>query len=104
MTGGWTCPIDYRGVVNVEKGSSIIRYKLAELIQKFLRWGTPLSRRPQLHFKHDYGGESKPALQQPRFKHDSDELVRYTTREAVILEKGSVIIRYKLPELIKNAS
>jgi hypothetical protein len=36
MTGGCTCPIYYQGVVSVEKGSVIIRYKLAELIKSFL--------------------------------------------------------------------
>jgi hypothetical protein len=34
MTGGCPCPIYYRGVVSVDKGSVIIRYKLAELIKK----------------------------------------------------------------------
>jgi hypothetical protein len=34
MTGGCTCPIYYRGVVVVEKGSVIILYTLAELIKK----------------------------------------------------------------------
>jgi hypothetical protein len=34
MTGGCTCPIYYQGVVSVEKGSVIIRYKLVELIKK----------------------------------------------------------------------
>jgi len=33
MTGGCTCPIYYQGVVSVEKGSVIIRYKLAELLK-----------------------------------------------------------------------
>jgi hypothetical protein len=41
---GCTCPIYYKGVVSVEKGSVIIRYRLAELIKKFLRRGAPLSR------------------------------------------------------------
>jgi hypothetical protein len=44
MTGGCTCPIYYQGVVRVEKGSVIIRYKLAELIKTFLKRETPLSR------------------------------------------------------------
>jgi hypothetical protein len=44
MTGRYTCPIYYQGVVSVEKGSVIILYKLAELINNFLRRGTPLSR------------------------------------------------------------
>jgi hypothetical protein len=42
MTCGCTCPIYYQGVVNVEKGSVIIRSKLAELIKKVGR-GTGLS-------------------------------------------------------------
>ena len=33
MTCGCTCPIYYQGVVSVEKGSVIILYKLADLIQ-----------------------------------------------------------------------
>jgi hypothetical protein len=33
MTCGCTCPIYYQGVVSVEKGGVIIRYKLAELIK-----------------------------------------------------------------------
>jgi len=36
MTGGWTCPIYYQVVVSLENGSVIIRYKLPELIKKFL--------------------------------------------------------------------
>jgi len=57
----------YQGVVSVEKGSVIIRYKLAELIKKVLR-GNPSLAQPR--FKHDYGGESNPALAQPCCKHD----------------------------------
>jgi len=34
MTGGSTCPIYYQGIVSLEKGSVIIRYKLPELIKK----------------------------------------------------------------------
>ena len=34
MTGGRTRPIYYRGIVSVETGSVIIRYKLPELIKK----------------------------------------------------------------------
>jgi hypothetical protein len=33
MTGEGTYPIYYQGVVSVEKGGVIIRYKLAELIK-----------------------------------------------------------------------
>jgi len=44
MTGGRTGPIYYKGVITLEKGSVISRYKLPELkTKKFLRRGTPLS-------------------------------------------------------------
>jgi hypothetical protein len=48
MTGGYTCPIYYRGVVSVQKGRLIIRYKLAELFKK--------------SFLELLGGELNPAL------------------------------------------
>ena len=50
MTGGFTCPIYYQGVMRSEKGSVIIRYKLPELITKILRQRTALL---QSCFKHD---------------------------------------------------
>ena len=67
MTGRCTGPINYQGVVSVEKESLIIRYKLPELIKKSLAGNPAL---PQPCFTHDYGGESNPALPQPCFKHD----------------------------------
>ena len=39
MTGECTCPIYYQGVVSVEKGDMIIRYKLPELIKKVSQAG-----------------------------------------------------------------
>jgi len=68
MTGGCTCPIYYQGVVSVEKGGVIIRYKLPEPIKKVCQAGNPAV--PQPYFKHDYGRESNPALPQPCFQHD----------------------------------
>jgi len=65
MTGGCACPIYYRGVVSVEKGNIIIRYKLAELIKRVSYAGNPTL--PQPRFKHDYGGEANPALPQQCF-------------------------------------
>jgi len=41
MTGGCTCPMYYRGVVSVEIGGVIIRYKLPELIKKVSQAGNP---------------------------------------------------------------
>ena len=43
MTGGCTCPIYYQRVVSVEKGSVIIRFKLAELIKTVSYAGEPRS-------------------------------------------------------------
>ena len=44
MTGECSCPIYCQGIVSVDKGSVIIRYKLTELIKKvFLRWKTTLA-------------------------------------------------------------
>jgi len=68
MTGGCACPIHYRGVVSVEKGSVIIRYKLPELIKNISEVAS--AALPSPCFKHDYGGESNPALPQSYFKHD----------------------------------
>jgi len=66
MTGGCNCPIYYQGVVRLQKRNVIIRYKLPELIKKVSEAGNaPLS---QPCFKHDYGGESNPALPQQYFK------------------------------------
>jgi hypothetical protein len=100
MTGGCTCPIYYQGVVNVEKGSVMIRYKLPELIKKSFVGGEPLSRShvssmtmvgsgtllSRSHVPGMTGGCTCPIYHQGVFR----------------LEKGSVIVRYKLPELIKK--
>jgi len=37
MTGGRPCPIHYRGVVSVENGSVIIRYKLPDRSKQVLQ-------------------------------------------------------------------
>ena len=67
MTGWCTCPIYYQGVVRAEKGSVIIRYKLADLIKRV--WpGTLLSRAAM--FQAWLGEESNPALPLPCLKHD----------------------------------
>jgi len=55
MTFGRPCPIYYRGVVSVETGNIIIRYKLAELIKRVSYAGNPTL--PQPRFKYGYGGE-----------------------------------------------
>jgi len=85
MAGACTCPINYQGVVSVEKGGVIIRYKLAEFINTVLRRGTPLSRS---HVSSMTGGCTCPIYYEG----------------VVSIEKGSVIMRYKLPELIKIVS
>ena len=100
-TGGCTCPIYYQGVVNVEKGGVIIRYKLAELIKtKFLGQEPPLLRShvssmtmvgsrillSRSHVSSMTGGCSYPIYYQG----------------VVSVEQRSVIIRYKLAELIKK--
>ena len=53
MTDGCTCPIYYQGVVSVEKGSVIIRYKLGELNKNL----------------HCDSRDYTYALRQPYFKH-----------------------------------
>jgi len=92
MTGRCTCPISYQGVVSLEKGSVIIRYKLAELIKKIWR-GTPPSRShvssmdivgsrtllSRSHVSSMTGGCNGPIYYQ----------------RAVSVGKGSVIIRFK---------
>ena len=98
MTGGCTCPIYYQGVVSVEKGGVITRYKLPELIKKVSQ---PLScshvssmttRSRSLlalsHVSSMTGGCTCPIYYQG----------------VVSVEKGGVIIRYKLPELIKTVA
>jgi len=97
MAGGCTCPIYYQRLVSVDKGSVIIRYKHKLAYQKkSLRKGNPVL--PQPCFKHDYGGESNPDLPRTCCKHDR----RIYYHGVVRVEKGCVIIRYKLAELIKK--
>jgi len=87
------------GVISVEKGSVIIRYKLVELIQKGWR-GTPLSRS---HISSMTTVGSRTLLSRRRV---SSTTGGYTSpiyyRGAVSVEKGSVIIRYKLADLNKK--
>jgi len=81
MTGGCTCPIYYQGVVSVEKGSVIIRYKLVELIKIVCEpcsrshvWSTTMRGvepcYPAAMFQSWLGEESNPVHPQPCFKHD----------------------------------
>jgi hypothetical protein len=87
MAGAWTCPIYYRGAVSVEKGSVIIRYKLPELIKKFLRRGNALLQGGRTllsrsHVPSMTGGCTCPIYYQG----------------VVSFEKGGVIMRYKLAD------
>jgi hypothetical protein len=41
MTGGYICPIYHWGVVDVQNGSVIIRFKLPELIKKVSEAANP---------------------------------------------------------------
>jgi hypothetical protein len=100
MTGGSTCPICYQGVVRVEKGSVIIRYKIAERIEKVWR-GTPLSRR---HVSSTTVG-SRTLLSRSRASSMTGGCTCPIYYQGVVsVEKGSVIIRYQLAELIEKVS
>jgi hypothetical protein len=104
MTGGCTYPIYYHRAVSVNKGSVIIRYKKNKLAhqKKFLRGETPLS----------LGRDSSMSRAGGRIllsrSHVSSMAGGCTCpiyyRGVVSVEKGSVIIRCKLAELIKKVS
>jgi len=99
MTGGYTCPIYYRGVLSIEKESMIIRYKLAELIKKVLR-PEPFSR-SQVSSMPMVGRRTMLSR-----SHVSSMTGRCTCpisyRGVFSIEKESMIIRYNLAELIKK--
>jgi len=59
------------------------------------------SRSPVSMFQAWLGGESNPAVPQPCFNHDRRMHSIYY-QGVISVEKGTVIIRYKLPELIKS--
>jgi len=99
--GGCTYPTYYQRVVSADKGSVIIRYKNKFAYQKmFLRHGTPLSRG---HVSGMTGAGSRTLLSR---SHVSSMTRGWTCpihyQGVVTLEK--VIIRYKLPELIKTVA
>jgi len=100
VTGGCTCPISYRGVVSIEKESMIIRYKLAELIKRFLSRGTR-PREAMFQSCHMVGSRTMLAR-----SHVSSMTGGCTCpiafRGVVSIEKASMIIRYQLAELIKK--
>jgi len=99
MTGGCTCPIYYQVVVSLEKGSVIIRYKLPELSKKFLRRRTPLSRN---HVSSMTRAGSRTASSRCHVSSTPGEWTYPIYYQTVVsVDKGSVIIRHKLPERIK---
>ena len=65
MTGGCTCPIYYQGVVGIEKGSVIIRYKLPELIK---RVSETVYRSPAAMFQACLGHRVEPCSLAAMFK------------------------------------
>jgi len=100
MTGGCTCPIYYQGVVSLEKGSVVIRYKLPELIKKVWR-GTPPSRS---HVSSMTMIGSRTLLSRSRVSSMTGGCTCPIYYQRVVgVQKGSVIIRYKLPELFKKS-
>jgi len=101
MTGGCTCPIYYQGDVRVAKGSVIIRSKLPELIKNVSRAG---NCSPADMFQACIGGGSN-LLSRNYVSSTTGECTCPIEYQGVFsVAKGSVIIRSKLPELIKNVS
>jgi hypothetical protein len=88
-----------QGVVScVEKGSVIIWYKLPELIKK-VRLGTPLSRS---HVSSMTWAGSRTLLSRSHVSSMTSGCSYPIYQQGVVsLAKGSVIIQYQLPELIK---
>jgi len=100
MTGEWICPIYYQGVVSLEKGTVIIVCKLPELTKNISEAGSPAL--PQPCFKHDYAG-SGTLLSHSHVSSMAGGCTCLIYYQGVVsLEKGSVIIRYKLPGLSKK--
>ena len=116
MTGGCTYPIYYQGAVSLEKGSVIIRYKLPELIKKASQGGAPLSRVAKEFLRRGTPRSrrhlSSMAMVGIRTLLSHSHVLSMTSGcswsiyhwGVVSVEKGSVIIRYKSPELIKKVS
>jgi len=97
-TGGCTWPIYYQGVVSIEKGSVIIR----SLSKMPLRRGTPLFCS---HASNMTMARSRTLLSRSHVLNMTGGCTRLIYyRRDVNVEKGSVIIRYQLPELNKNDS
>jgi len=100
MTNGCTCPIYYQGVVSDEKGS--VKYTLPELIKNPSEAGNPLSRG---HVSSMARAESRSLLSSSHVSSMTGGCTCPMYYQGVVSgEKGSVITRYKLPELIKNVS
>jgi len=94
--------IYYQGVISVEKGTVIIRYKLPELSKNSFLGCEP--RFPAVMFQAWLRRGVEPcclnaALPQPCFKHDRRVYLSDILPGSCSVEKGSMIIRYKLPEL-----
>jgi len=86
----------------VEKGGMIIRYKLPELIKTVSSAGNPALPQPCL--KHDYAG-SRSLLSLSHASSMTGGCPCSIYYQGVFsVEKGGVIIRCKLPELIKTVS
>jgi len=101
MTGGYTCPIYDQGVVSVAKGSVIIRFKLPELI-KNVSWAGNCS--PADMFRACLGGGSTLLSRSHVSSTTGESAGPIYYQGLVSVENGSVIIRSKFAELIKNVS
>jgi len=98
MTGGFTCPIYYQGVVSVEKASMIIRYKLPQRTGK-------VSEVSCSHVSSMTRAGSRSVLSRSHVSSMIGGLTCPIYYQGVVsIEKGSVIIRYNLPEFIKKVS
>jgi len=103
MTGGCTYLIYYQGVVSLKNGSVTIRYKLPELIKNCALGGkAPLSR-GHVSCMTRVGNRTLLSRSHVSSMTDGGTCPMYY-QGVVSVEKGSVIIRYKLGELIKNVS
>ena len=96
MAGGCTCSIYYQGVVSIEKGSVIIRYKLPERIGK-------VSEVSCSHVSSMTKAGSRSVLSRSHVSSMTGGLTCPIYYQGVVsIEKGSVIIRYNLPELLQS--
>jgi len=86
--------------VSLQKGSVIIRHKLPELIKKVSEAANPALSRS--HVSSMTIGESNLSCRHVSMTGGCTCPIYY--QGVVRLEKRSVIIRYKLPELIKRVS